>query len=67
MTKGGLGRNRKKQLNEVGGKGRICKGKTWNKEATEAEKAMWKKKRRQTEEGPQECKKQDIKCRTVMG
>lgn len=57
MSRGGLGRNRKMQLNEVGGKERICKGKRWNKEVAEAEEARWrglKKKRRQTEEGPQE-------------
>lgn len=70
MTREGLGRNRNMQLNEVGGKERICKGKSWNKEVTEAEKAMWrglKKRRRQTEEGLQEYEKQDIKCRRVMG
>lgn len=45
------------RLNEVGGKERIYKGKRWNKEVAEAEEARWrslKKKRRQTEEGPQE-------------
>lgn len=58
------------QLNEVSGKGRICKGKSWNKEVAEVEKAMWrglKKRRRHTEEGPQEYEKQDIECRRVMG
>ena len=70
MTRGGLGRNRKMQLNEVSGKERIYKGKSWNKEVAEAEEAMWrglKKRRRQTEEDPQEYEKQDIKCREVMG
>lgn len=45
------------RLNEVGEKERIYKGKRWNKEVAEAEEARWrslKKKRRQTEEGPQE-------------
>lgn len=54
------------KLNEVGGKERIYKGKSWNKEVAEAEVATWrglqKSRRLQTKKSPQVYEKQDIKC-----